>query len=62
MITCPLCGNNFEESARTLCSACPLGAKCNLICCPRCGYQWPAESATVNFIKKLFGKKEIANE
>jgi Fe2+ transport system protein FeoA len=43
-ITCPLCGNRFEPAALACHSACPLGARCNLACCPNCGYEMPDAS------------------
>ena len=38
-IRCGLCGHRFEAGELTCHSGCPLGAHCNLICCPKCGYQ-----------------------
>lgn len=41
---CALCGFEFSESdAKRPCASCPLGAKCDLVCCPNCGYQAPRE-------------------
>lgn len=41
MITCPLCGFAYDETALTCLAACPIAAVhgCNLLCCPNCGYQ-----------------------
>lgn len=36
---CGLCGHRFEPAALACHTACPLGSHCNLICCPKCGYQ-----------------------
>ena len=40
-MNCPLCGFEFDETALTCASACPMAAVqgCNLVCCPNCGYQ-----------------------
>lgn len=36
---CGLCGHRFDAAALACHTGCPLGAHCNLICCPSCGYQ-----------------------
>jgi len=36
---CGLCGHRFDAAALACHTGCPLGAHCNLICCPNCGYQ-----------------------
>jgi Fe2+ transport system protein FeoA len=36
---CGLCGHRFDAASLACHSACPLGAHCNLICCPNCGFQ-----------------------
>jgi len=36
---CGLCGHRFDATELACHTGCPLGAHCNLICCPRCGYQ-----------------------
>ncbi len=38
-ITCPLCGHSYNPAEQAGCSACPLHAGCNLVCCPSCGYK-----------------------
>jgi Fe2+ transport system protein FeoA len=35
---CTMCGYEFERSQLTCHAACPLGAACMVVCCPRCGY------------------------
>lgn len=41
---CALCGFEFSEAdAKRPCASCPLGEKCELVCCPNCGYQAPQE-------------------
>jgi Fe2+ transport system protein FeoA len=36
---CGLCGHRFDPVSMACHLACPLGAHCNLICCPNCGFQ-----------------------
>lgn len=43
-VTCPLCSHTFTPSGLACHSHCPLGSRCNLICCPQCGYQLIDES------------------
>jgi Fe2+ transport system protein FeoA len=38
-VRCPLCGHRFDPDALTCHAGCPLGSRCGLICCPRCGYE-----------------------
>lgn len=43
MITCPLCGNQFDENtSRGGCSGCSKQG-CGLIKCPNCQYEFPLE-------------------
>lgn len=44
---CELCGHEFDPAGLACHSSCPLGARCELICCPNCGYQVVDESRTV---------------
>jgi len=39
ILTCPLCGHDFEAGEQAACQACPMHKGCNLVCCPACGYQ-----------------------
>lgn len=39
ILTCPLCGHDFEAGGQAACQACPMHKGCNLVCCPACGYQ-----------------------
>jgi Fe2+ transport system protein FeoA len=36
---CRLCGFDFDSDGMACHTGCPFGSKCNLICCPNCGYQ-----------------------
>lgn len=49
---CPLCGYGFDEGLDK-CGACPLHGGCSTLCCPRCGYTFAEESATLNGLRKL---------
>jgi Fe2+ transport system protein FeoA len=43
-VRCGLCGHEFEPVTLACHAECPLGPRCNLICCPHCGYQVVDES------------------
>ncbi len=55
---CPLCGKRFAPDDVKGCSGCLLSKHCDLICCPHCGYSYKEKSATVDFFKKLFRRKD----
>ncbi|MCS6903452.1 MAG: ferrous iron transport protein A [Candidatus Bipolaricaulota bacterium] len=56
---CALCGFEFAEAdARRPCASCPLGAKCNLICCPNCGYQAPQELPWLSRLRRWRRRNE----
>ncbi|MCU0579533.1 MAG: hypothetical protein MUF69_08305 [Desulfobacterota bacterium] len=57
-IKCPLCGQDFTPDFQGCSASCPLGAHCNLICCPRCHYSFPRDSRTINFFKKIWKKRK----
>ena len=46
---CALCGLRFTHGDR-VCGACPLGAGCDLVRCPGCGYQFPRAARTVEWL------------
>ncbi len=52
---CGLCGAQFTHGDRA-CGACPLGAGCDLVRCPRCGYQFPRRSTLVSWWQRLTGR------
>ncbi len=54
-IVCPLCSHSFTPSGLACHSHCPLGSRCNLICCPQCGYQLVDEtrSRTAGWLRRL---------
>jgi len=57
-MTCPLCGGIFEENDVGVCRGCPINKGCNLVYCPYCGYEWPAETPLVKWVGKFFRKKD----
>jgi hypothetical protein len=50
---CPLCGMRFTSGGRG-CSACPLHGGCDIVCCPRCGHQFPEESKLVALARRWY--------
>jgi uncharacterized paraquat-inducible protein A len=53
---CSFCGMEFEqEEAQKGCSRCSLAKGCQLVRCPRCGYEMPLEP---NWIKRLKAKRK----
>ena len=55
---CAMCGYEFEQSQLTCHGACPLGAHCMVVCCPRCGYSTvdSSRSRLSRRLASLFGK------
>lgn len=39
-LQCPLCGKKFSAGEAAACSACLLAAKCGLVMCPNCSYEF----------------------
>ena len=55
---CPLCGGEFP--AREACApGCPLGSRCNTLCCPHCGYRFVDErrSAFARVVARLLPRR-----
>ena len=48
---CALCGLRFTHGGR-VCGACPMGAACDLVRCPGCGYQFPRGSRVVEWLSR----------
>jgi len=56
IVTCPLCGLEFQPTD-TLCEhGCPLRSACGLLRCPACEYEFPETPRAVSWLKRLFGK------
>ena len=53
---CRLCGHEFDAAGLACHTGCPLGSRCNLICCPNCGYQVVDESRSwvVGVVQRLW--------
>lgn len=49
---CGLCGLRFSHGEQA-CGGCPLGAGCDLVKCPGCGYQFPRASRIVLLYERL---------
>ena len=47
LVTCELCGFEFDAGGLKCHTGCPMGTKCSLICCPSCGYQQVDEQRSV---------------
>jgi hypothetical protein len=52
LFECGLCGHGFTHGDRA-CGSCLLGAGCELVKCPRCGYQLPRESQLLRWVDRL---------
>lgn len=52
VFSCGLCGFAFSHGGK-VCSSCALGAGCDLVRCPRCGYQFPRRSRIADFGRRL---------
>ena len=38
-IQCSMCGLSYDPDQHAACQNCPMHSGCNLVCCPKCGYQ-----------------------
>jgi predicted amidophosphoribosyltransferase len=52
VFACGLCGLQFTHGDRC-CSSCALGAACELVKCPRCGYQFPRGSQVFEWLGRM---------
>jgi len=52
LFACGLCGHAFTHGDQA-CGSCALGAGCELVKCPRCGYQFPRESQLLRWFARL---------
>jgi hypothetical protein len=51
---CSLCGFKFDEDESiSCCEGCALSRNCNMIRCPNCGFEVPAEPKLIKVLKKL---------
>lgn len=57
LLTCPLCGFEFQKSDALCKHGCPLGAMCNLARCPVCEYEFPETMPSGSWLRRLFRKE-----
>ena len=57
VFTCALCGDRFTHGQQ-VCGTCPLSSGCDLVRCPNCGYQFPRSSRTVDWLRRLLGRRK----
>ena len=56
---CSFCAHEFDEtSAQAGCSGCGKSSGCNMIKCPKCGYEMPPEPRWVKKLKSIFNKEK----
>jgi len=61
-VTCPLCGARYsEEEGRTCHAGCPLERGCQLLACPRCGYEVPAPSRLTRWLARWLVREKRAD-
>lgn len=53
---CPLCGAGIAGGGAS-CSSCPLAWQCDLLRCPRCGYEFPRGSRLLAWAKGLLHRR-----
>jgi Fe2+ transport system protein FeoA len=58
ILTCPLCGFEFQKSDALCTHGCPLGAMCNLARCPHCEYEFPETTPGSSWLRRLFQKQK----
>ena len=52
VFACSLCGLRFTHGGK-VCTSCALGGGCDLVKCPRCGFQFPRESRILALVRRL---------
>ncbi len=51
-MTCSFCGREFtEQAAQKACQSCAMFGGCRKLKCPYCGYETPAESRLLGWLK-----------
>ena len=55
---CPLCGAGVAGGGSG-CASCPLAWSCDLLCCPRCGYQFPRGSRLLAWAQRLLRRRPV---
>ena len=57
---CALCGFEFDAAEASCHHACPLATSCNLTRCPSCGYEFPSHARSLDWFRRIFGKRKQA--
>ena len=58
LVTCPMCGYEFDRDD-TLCGhGCPLGSLCNLVRCSNCEYEFPDAPRRRSWLRKLLSRSK----
>jgi len=58
-MTCTHCGNDFtEEQSNEACSSCGSFGGCNLVMCPKCGYEQPRVPKWIESLSKVFSNRK----
>ena len=53
---CPLCGDRVSADRDSCPSGCPLATRCNVICCPNCGYEFVEDSAVISGLARFWNR------
>lgn len=53
LFVCGLCGLGFSHGDQA-CGGCLLGNGCRLVRCPRCGFQFPREAASLGWARRAW--------
>ena len=53
LIRCPLCGSEVDPMEE-MCKSCPMGKKCEKVCCPNCKYEFiPQNMNMIKFFRNI---------
>lgn len=55
-LNCPMCAFGFEPQDTLCAHGCPMGAACELIRCPSCGYEFPETPRSISWLRRVLGK------
>ena len=58
LLTCPLCGFEFQRADALCKHGCPLGTMCNLARCPACEYECPQKLPGGSWLRRLFQRRD----
>lgn len=58
-VTCGYCAEVFtEDQGQPTCAACPIRGGCQMVRCPRCGYENPSEPEWMARIRRWLQSRE----